>query len=156
MDNSYIIPWLLFLDFQVTKSNKARFMIFFLINILNIQISIIFLRVIFFFSQIQSLFTSKNKFQILFCFVFYFLIFLLFFLIHVVLNYFFVREFPWGFEALDQKFFSQKNFLKFIFTHFVLIEWNSVSPPSFSKTKIQFLRKFIYFYCLMFSNLGCS
>ena len=41
MDNSIIIPWLSSLDFQVTINNKGRFMIFF-INILNVQVFIIF------------------------------------------------------------------------------------------------------------------
>ena len=40
MDNSFIIPWILYLDFQVTINNKVRFMIF-IINILNVQVSII-------------------------------------------------------------------------------------------------------------------
>ena len=133
MDNSFIIPWLSFLDFQVTINNKARFMC--------VCVCVCFF---FFFSN------SKSKFPILFFFFF------CFFIIH-----FFWQGVPWGFKTLNQTIllvlsFSQKKFWKFIFTHLVLIGWNSVPPPSLSKTKIQFLCKFIYFYFLMFSNLGCS
>ena len=131
IDNSFIVPWLSYLDFQNTINNKARFLIFF-INILNVQVSIML-------------------------FVICLILFFLFFIIHV----FVFKEFPWGFEVLDQKIllvlsFSQKKFLKFIFTHFVLIGWNSLPPTSFSKPKIQSLYKFIYFYFLMFSDLGYS
>ena len=54
------------------------------------------------------------------------------------------------FKVLTISFSIKKKILKFIFTHFVLIGWNSVPPPSLSNTKIQFLCKF-----LMFSNSGC-
>ena len=126
MDNSFIIPWLSSLDFQVTINNKDRFMIF-LINILNVQVSII---------------TSKSKLPYIYIYIY-------------------IIEFPWGFVTFNQTIllvssFSPKKFLKFIFTHLVLIGWNSGSPLSLSKTRIQFLCKFIYFYIFMFSNLGCS
>ena len=102
-DNSFIIPWLSSLDFQVIINIKAKFMIF-LINILNVQVSII---------------TSKSKLPILFLFLFFV----------------FSGSFPRGFKTLNQTIilvlsFSQKNFLKFIFTHMVLIGWNLVPPPS--------------------------
>ena len=96
-----------------------------------------------FFSLIQSLFASKNKFSIIIIII-----------IHVVFYYIFPRRFL-EVSKPSIKSFSQKNFLKFIFTHFVLIGWNLVPPSSLSKTKIQFLHKFIYFYFLMFSNLVC-
>ena len=54
------------------------------------------------------------------------------------------------FKVLTISFSIKKKILKFIFTHFVLIGWNSVPSPSLSNTKIQFLCKF-----LMFSNFGC-
>ena len=112
MDNSFIIPWLSSLEFQDTINNKARFMIFLLI---------------FWTAKYLSLFR-------VICYLFNFVFFIIFFFM----------EFPWGFEALDQTIllvlsFFQKNFLKFIFTHFVLIGWNSVPLTSFLKTKIQLI-----------------
>ena len=113
MDNSFIIPWLSSLEFQDTINNKARFMIFLLI---------------FWTAKYLSLFR-------VICYLFNFVFFII---------YFFFMEFPWGFEALDQTIllvlsFFQKKFLKFIFTHFVLIGWNSVPLTSFLKTKIQLI-----------------
>ena len=132
MDNSFIIPWLSSLNFQDTINNKASFMIF-LINILNVQISII---------------ASKSKLPYIHTYIYIYI-------------YIYFIEFPWGFVTLNQTIllvssFSPKKFLKFIFTHLVLIGWNSGSPLSLSKTRIQFLCKFIYFYFFMFINLGCS
>ena len=113
MDNSYIIPWLLFLDFQVTKSNKARFMIFFLINILNIQISIIFLRVIFFSLKFSPSSVQKINSNFCFCFLFFFVFF---FLIHVVFYYFF-KGVSLRFWSTRSKIFLTKKFLEvYIYT----------------------------------------
>ena len=143
MDNCFIILWLSSLDFQVTISNKARFMIFFFINILNVQVSIIILRLFVFLSNSVPLCFKKYS-------QFFFFLFMLFFTI------FFFLELSLRFWSTRSKNFLKKNFLKFIFTHFVLIRWNSMLPPLLSKTKIQFLHKFIYFYFLIFSNLGSS
>ena len=144
MDNSIIIPWLSSLDFQVTINNKARFMIFF-INIFPSFYHFLGLFVICF-----SLKFSPSSLQKINSQLYIFLI-----IIHVVFYYIF----PGSFLKVSKhsiKVFLKKNFLKFIFTHFVFIGWNLLRPSSLSKTKIQFLHKFIYFYFLMFSNLGCS
>ena len=130
----------LIFKFSGHYNNKARFMIFFFINILNVQISIFFFRVICFSLKFSLSSLQKINSQ--------FFLLMLFFTI-------FLGTFLEVLKHLIKKF-SQKNFLKFIFTHFVLIGWNLVNPPSLSHTKIQFLHKFIYFYFLMFSNFGCS
>ena len=64
MDNSFNIPWLSSLYFQVTINNKARFMIF-LINILNDQVTIIAskskLPIFFFFRKFPWGFETLNQ-----------------------------------------------------------------------------------------------
>ena len=59
MDNSFIISWLSSLNFQVTINNKARFTNF-LINMLNVQVSII-----------ASKSKLPNFFVFFFCFSFF-------------------------------------------------------------------------------------
>ena len=132
-NNSFIIPWLSSLNFEVTVNNKVRFMIFLLIFWTSKYLS--FFRVIcyFFFSQIQSLLASKNNFPIFFI------------IIHVVFYYFFSEFYYYSCRFFiiffsgcfievpkhSIKSFSQKSFLKFIFTHFVLIGWNLVKFNSY-------------------------
>ena len=108
MDNSFIIPWISSLDFQITINNKARFMNFLLIFWTFKYLS--FFRVISFLFFCFSLKFSPSLLQKMnsqFCFIYYSCCFLLFFtwsfhevLKHLIkqysLNWVFLKKIPWS------------------------------------------------------------
>ena len=105
MDNSFFIPWLSSLDFQVTINNKARFMIFF-INIFPSFYHFLGLFVICF-----SLKFSPSSLQKINSQLYIFLI-----IIHVVFYYIFSGSFL-EVSRHSIKSFSKKKFLEvYIYT----------------------------------------